>query len=88
MSDKSGVSDPVLIFEENQGTTASSKNPINRQRSKHIDVRYHFIRNIQVENAGKIIVKYCPIANMVADVMTKPATKFKLQKFRSYIFGS
>ena len=76
------VSGPVLIFEDNQGTIALSKN---RQRSKHIDVRYHFIRSAQ--NADKIIIKYCPTAEMVADVMTKPITKFKWQKFRNYSFG-
>lgn len=81
VSDISEVSDPVLIFEDNKGTIALSKNPINRQRSKHIDVQYHFIRNVQ--NAGKIIIKCCPTANMVADVMTKPATKIKLQKYGS-----
>ncbi|XP_068674749.1 uncharacterized protein [Montipora foliosa] len=80
------VSGPVLIFEDNQGTIALSKNPVNQRRSKHIDVRYHFVRSAQ--NAGKIIIKYCPTAEMVADVMTKPVTKFKLQKFRNYIFGS
>ena len=80
------VSGPVLIFEDNQGTIALSKNPVNRQRSKHIDVRYHFIRSAQ--NASKIIIKYCSTAEMVADVMTKPISKFKLQKFRNYIFGS
>lgn len=53
VSDICEVSDPVLILEDNQGTIALSKNPVNRQRSKHIDVRYHFIRNVQ--NAGKII---------------------------------
>ena len=80
------VSGPVLIFGDNQGTIALSKNPVNQQRSKHIDVRCHFIRSVQ--NAGKTVIKYCPTADMVADVLTKPVTKFKLEKFRSYIFGS
>ena len=62
------VSGPVLIFEDNQGAIALSKNPANHQRSKHINVRYHVIRSAQ--NAGKIIIKYCPTADMVADVMT------------------
>ncbi|KAL9966545.1 hypothetical protein ACROYT_G024633 [Oculina patagonica] len=70
VNDVGEVNDPVLIFEDNQGTIALSMNPVNRQRSKHIDVRYHFIRNVQ--NAGKVIIKYCPTADMVADVMTKP----------------
>ena len=74
-----------MIFEDNQGAIALSKNPVNRQRSKHIDVRYHFIRTTQ--NTGKVVVKYCPTADMAADLMTKASTKFKLQKFRRYIFG-
>ena len=68
------VSGPVFIFEDNQGTIALSKNPANRQRSKHIDVRYHFIRSAQ--DAGKIIIKYCPTAEMVADVMTNDQTNY------------
>ena len=86
IKDIAKVSGPDLIFEDNQGTIALSKNPVNRQRSKHIDMQYHFIRSMQ--NAGKIIIKYCPTADMVADVITKPITKLKLQTFRNYIFGS
>ena len=78
--------EPVLIFEDNQGTIALSHNPVGRQRSKHIDVRYHFIRSMLTE--GKISVQYCPTSEMVADLMTKPSTKIKLDKFDSYLFGS
>ena len=77
------VCGPVVIFEDNQGAIALSKNPVHRQRSKHIDVRYHFIRTTQ---NGKV-VKYCPTADMAADLMTKAATKFKLQKFRRSFLG-
>lgn len=76
---------PVLIFEDNQGTIALAKDPINHQRTKHIDIRYHFIRTEL--NSRKILIKYCPTTDMVADVMTKAATKFKLQKFANFIFG-
>ena len=76
---------PVLIFEDNQGTIALSHNPVGRQRSKHIDIRYHFIR--QVLSEGEVILQYCPTSDMVADAMTKPATKVKLDRFRAYIFG-
>jgi len=86
MKDIGEVNGPVLNFEDNQGTIALSKNPVNQRRSKHIDVRYHFVRSAQ--NAGKIINKYSPTADMVADLMTKPVTKFKLQKFKNYVFGS
>ena len=73
------------IFEDNQGTIALSKNPVNRQRSKHIDIRYHFIRTEL--NNGRVVVVYCPTEDMIADIMTKPATKFKLNKFKAFILG-
>lgn len=77
--------EPVLIFEDNQGTIALAGNPVNRQRSKHIDIRYHFIRSEL--SKGKVMLKYCPTADMLADVMTKPAKKFQLNKFNTLIFG-
>jgi len=52
MKDIGEANGPVLIFEDNQGTIALSKNPVNQRRSKHIDVRYHFVHSVQ--NAGKI----------------------------------
>jgi len=76
---------PPVIFGDNQGAIALSKNPVNRQRSKHIDVRYHFIRD-EINN-GKVVVQYCPTADMVADIMTKPVTKAKLENFRDFLFG-
>ena len=73
------------VFEDNQGTIALAKNPVSRQRCKHIDIKYHFIRS--TVNDGHIVLEYCPTEEMVADVMTKPATKFKLNKFAEFIFG-
>ena len=39
------VSDDVLINVDNQGAINLAKNPVNHQRSKHIDIKYHFIRS-------------------------------------------
>ena len=60
-------------------TIALAKNPVNRQRCKHIDIKYHFIR--ATVNSGRVILEYCPTEQMIADVLTKPATKLKLKKF-------
>lgn len=73
---------PVTTFVENQGAIALSKDPVSRQ---HIDIRYHFVRSAL--NDRKIIIKYCPTESMVADIMTKPMTKFKMEKFVRYLFG-
>ena len=42
--DSNFQSGPSLIYEDNQGAIALANNPVNRQRSKHIDIRFHFIR--------------------------------------------
>ncbi len=60
--------------------------PVNRQRSKHIDVKYHFIR--EALNEGKIDVIYCPSENMHADILTKPVTKARIVKFKKWFFGN
>lgn len=74
------------IHGDNQGAIALSKNPVNRQRSKHIDVKYHFIRNALSE--GKIDIVYCPSEDMVADILTKPVAKIKMVKFKRFFFGN
>lgn len=74
------------VYEDNQGTIALAKNPVSRQRCKHVDIKYHFIRSTVSD--GKVCLRYCPTDHMLADVMTKPATKFKLTKFNKFMFGN
>ena len=74
------------VFDDNQGAIALARNPVNRQRCKHIDIKYHFVR--ETVNSGKIGLEYCPTDRMIADIMTKPATKLQLKKFAQYLFGT
>ena len=76
---------PVTILEDNQGVISLSQNPVIRPRSKHIDIRYHFIRTEVSKKRLKIV--YCQTQEMVADVLTKPSIKEKLLKFKDYMFG-
>ena len=39
------VKTPMEILEDNQGAIVMAKNPVVHKRSKHIDIRHHFIRN-------------------------------------------
>lgn len=77
---------PVTILADNQGAIALSKNPINRQRCKHIDVKYHFIRSAITEK--EVQVKYCATEDMVADIMTKSVSKVEIDKFTHILFGT
>jgi hypothetical protein len=62
--------DSTMIFEDNQACIALNKNSLVNARSKHIEIKYHFNRE-KVES-GEVVLKYCPSADMIADVMTKP----------------
>ena len=76
---------PVNVFSDNQGAIALSKHPVHHHRTKHIDIRYHFIRdNI---NNNNIEISYVPTANNIADLMTKPCSKVKLRTFKRDLFG-
>ena len=46
----------IKVLEDNQGTKAPIENPLSSARSKHIDVRFHFIR--ELFQARKISVEY------------------------------
>lgn len=71
---------PVMLLEDNQGAIAIAKNPVTHARTKHIDIRYHYIREA-VQN-GLIDVQYCPTDEMCADLLTKPLPKERFQKLR------
>ena len=70
---------------DNQAAISLTKNPINHNRSKHIDIKYHFLRD-EIEN-NALEIQYVPTEDNVADVFTKPMSKIKFQKFKSSLFG-
>jgi len=65
----------VAIHVDNLGCIAMAKNPEGHERSKHIDIQAHFVRQ-HVSNR-RVELNYCPTEEMVADIMTKPLPKGK-----------
>ncbi|KAK9051372.1 hypothetical protein SSX86_027999 [Deinandra increscens subsp. villosa] len=61
---------------DNQGAIALAKNSVFHERTKHINVRFHFIRDIV--NEGKVVLEYVNTQENCSDVFTKalPASKF------------
>ncbi|XP_076943922.1 uncharacterized protein LOC143614336 [Bidens hawaiensis] len=66
----------VEIQCDNSSTIKLSKNPVLHRRTKHIDVRFHYLRNLV--NEGKVSLSLCFSRNQVAAVMTNPV---KLEVF-------
>lgn len=76
-------SDPgkALLKVDNKSAISLCKNPVFHDRSKHIDTRYHFIRQCIEEK--KVEVEFVPSDEQVADILTKPLGRIKFQEFRS-----
>lgn len=72
-------SDPTVILEDNQSCLKVAGNEKFSKRTKHIDTKFHFVKNYQEENITKY--EYCPTEDMVADMLTKPLEAVKLKKF-------
>ena len=70
----------VTIYEDNQSTIAVCKNAENTNRTKHIDVKYHFIKE-KIQN-GEILLKYIPSSDEEADIFTKSLGKTLFVKHR------
>lgn len=69
----------VKLFNDNQSAQKLSINPVYHKRSKHIDVRHHFIREAVSDKLVQI--KYLPSADMPADIFTKGLNSEKHYKF-------
>lgn len=74
-------SEPITILEDNQSAIAMSKNPTSHDRTKHIDIKFHFVRNAINESLIKLV--YCPTDEMVADILTKPLHRGRFELLRT-----
>ena len=70
---------PTTLFSDNQSAIALTKEHQYHAHTKHIDIRFHFIRWIVEE--GKIRIIYCPTDEMVADTLTKALPSVKVKHF-------
>lgn len=75
--------DSSIIMCDNTSTIKLTKNPILHGRSKHIEVRYHYIR--ELVRAGTIELKHCGTKDQLADVLTKAVSKDSFLKLRSQL---
>ena len=74
---------PMLIYEDNQATIVMSKDPQYHGRSKHIDIKFHYVRDQCNDNV--IQLKYCPTNDMIADIFTKGLSQDKFKRLRQML---
>ena len=59
----------VSVLSDNQSAIQLVKNPVYHSRSKHIDIKYHHIRDLYKSNC--ITLDYCSTTLNVADILTR-----------------
>ena len=72
--------DTTMILCDNQSCIKMTKNPVFHDKSKHIEIRYFYIRDMRQKGAIKL--QYVSTDEQVADVLTKPLSRVKFEYFR------
>jgi hypothetical protein len=72
--------DPTTIHCDNQSCVKLSENPMFHDKSKHIEIKYHYIRDMV--HRKTIHVQYLSTHEQIADIFTKPLAKTKFEYFR------
>jgi hypothetical protein len=76
---------PTTLFEDNMSTISLIVNKGNGQRSKHIDLRYNFVREQVVEKVLAMI--HLPGVDMTSDILTKPLGPTAFLHLRPKLLG-
>ena len=79
------VKEPITIWCDNQAAIAISKNNVNHNRTKHIDIKHHFVRDAVKDKQVKI--DWISTSEQVADVLTKALDKNQFVKLRDDELG-
>ena len=77
------VLERIPILWDNTSAISIVSNPVNHSRTKHIDIRYHFIR--EHAHNGTIELHYVPIDKQLADIFTKPLDEATFNRLVSEI---
>ena len=78
-----GVTGSTVIFEDNNGAIDLSRNAKYHNRTKHIDINHHFIR--ERVKSKELDVVHCPSKDMIADILTKGIPKVQFEKLRDLL---
>jgi hypothetical protein len=77
------ASNPVTVYCDNQAAIKVSKDPKFHSRSKHIEGRYHYIRDV-INRLKTVRLVFLPGVDMLADPLTKPLSQ---ELFCKHVFN-
>ena len=76
---------PITLNEDNQACIKLAENPCAAERTKSMDVKYHFLRERVAD--GEINMRYCETNEQLADLLTKALPLEKVVYLRRGIMG-
>ena len=71
----------IPLFYDNESAIKLTVNPVQHSRTKHIDIRHHFLRDHEAK--GDIETRYVSTDNQLADIFTKPLDESRFCALRS-----
>jgi hypothetical protein len=74
---------PIPVYADNQGCIFIGSNPVQEIRTKHIDVKYHYVRECIADK--KIMLYHVPTEDNTADIFTKNLGRLKFEKFKNQL---
>ena len=74
---------PPALMVDNQAAITLAKNPILHDRSKHIDIKFHFLRDCI--NRGQIVIEFVETGRQLADILTKSFGRLRFMELRKMI---
>ena len=77
------IEEPIVICYDNMSTIAMTKNPVFHARTKHIELRHQFIRDLVGE--GEIQLQFVSTNDQPVDVLTKVATIDRMEWFKKQL---
>ena len=75
--------DPPMLYVDNKATISLIKNSVLHDRSKHIEIRFHYIR--ECADRGLIKIDFIRTQGQFGDIFTKSLARIKFEKLRSKI---
>jgi hypothetical protein len=80
LKDYGVIFDKVLLLCDNESAIKITLNPVQHNKTKHIEIRHHFIRDHV--NCGDIDLSYAGTNEQLADIFTKPLDEARFRELR------
>jgi len=74
---------PPVLMVDNKPAIALAKNPVLHDRSKHIDVKFHFLRDCV--DGGQLVIEFVETGRQLADILTKSLGRLRFSELKKMI---